>query len=136
METDMTREQSISTADLVERTEATPTASADGQRSNERLTDDGVEAREQQTPLMGEERGRSLLEQWTAIQAGFVDSPRDAVEQADSLVAEVMQDLARSFAEERGNLEQQWDSGADVETEDLRVALQRYRSFFQRLLAA
>jgi hypothetical protein len=58
------------------------------------------------------------------------------VQQADSLVAEVMQDLARSFAEERSHLEQQWDSGADVQTEDLRVALQRYRSFFQRLLAA
>jgi hypothetical protein len=130
----MTREQSISTADIVGSTEPT---SADGQRPE--TPNDGtneVESREQQTPLIGGERGRSLLESWTTIQAGFVDSPRDAVQQADSLVAEVMQDLARSFAEERSHLEQQWDSGADVQTEDLRVALQRYRSFFQRLLAA
>ena len=129
----MTREQSISTADIVERTE--PTESTEEQRSEEHGSHE-VESPEQQTPLIGEERGRSLLEHWTAIQGGFVDSPRDAVEQADSLVAEVIQDLARSFAEERSNLEQQWDSGSDVETEDLRVALQRYRSFFQRLLAA
>lgn len=130
----MTREQSISTADIVGSTE--PTA-AEAQRPE--TPKDGtneIESREQQTPLIGGERGRSLLESWTTIQAGFVDSPRDAVQQADSLVAEVMQDLARSFAEERSHLEQQWDSGADVQTEDLRVALQRYRSFFQRLLAA
>jgi hypothetical protein len=127
----MTREQSISTADLVERTEP---ANADGNRPEQHL--DEVERRDEHAPLIGEERGRSLLERWTTIQGGFVDAPRDSVEQADSLVAEVIQDLARSFADERGKLEQQWDSGTDVETEDLRVALQRYRSFFQRLLAA
>ena len=55
---------------------------------------------------------------------------------ADQLVAEIMQRLAESFARERSDLEQQWDRGEDVSTEDLRVALQRYRSFFQRLLAA
>ena len=57
-----------------------------------------------------------------------------AVEQADSLVADVMKRLAESFAGERANLERQWDRGGDVTTEDLRVALQRYRSFFDRLL--
>ena len=134
----MTREQSISTADIVERTESAAADPAEEQRGDGRLNEE-VDSRveqDEQTPLITEERGRSLLEHWTTIQAGFVDSPRDAVEQADSLVAEVIQDLARSFAEERSNLEQQWDSGSDVETEDLRVALQRYRSFFQRLLAA
>jgi hypothetical protein len=71
---------------------------------------------------------------WDAIQTGFVDEPRHSVEQADSLVAEVMKRLAETFADERAKLEQQWSQGDDVSTEDLRVALQRYRSFFDRLL--
>jgi len=72
----------------------------------------------------------------TDIQGSFVDEPGKSVQAADQLVAEVMQRLAESFALERADLEQQWDRGEDVSTEDLRVALQRYRSFFQRLLAA
>jgi len=72
----------------------------------------------------------------TDIQGSFVDEPGKSVQAADQLVAEVMQRLAVSFALERADLEQQWDRGEDVSTEDLRVALQRYRSFFQRLLAA
>lgn len=119
----------------MERTELTDSDSGNERRSDEPLKHE-LDSSQEVTPLIGEDRARSLLEQWTAIQAGFVDAPRDAVEQADSLVAEVIQDLARGFAEERSSLEQQWDSGSDVQTEDLRVALQRYRSFFQRLLAA
>ena len=72
---------------------------------------------------------------WSAIQAAFVDEPRRAVEQADSLVASAMKRLAEVFAEERSKLEHQWDRGDNVSTEDLRIALQRYRSFFHRLLA-
>jgi hypothetical protein len=64
-----------------------------------------------------------------------VDEPRKAVEQADGLVASAMKRLAEVFAEERSHLEQQWDRGDNVSTEDLRVALQRYRSFFDRLLS-
>jgi len=73
---------------------------------------------------------------WSSIQTGFVDEPRRAVDQGDQLVAEVVQRLSESFATERSSLEQQWDRGDDVSTEDLRVALQRYRAFFERLLAA
>ncbi len=73
--------------------------------------------------------------QWTDIQATFVDEPRKAVEQADNLVATAITRLAEMFAEERNNLEQQWDRDGDVSTEDLRLALQRYRSFFNRLLS-
>jgi hypothetical protein len=72
---------------------------------------------------------------WDNIQTAFVDEPRRAVEQADSLVASAMKRLAEVFAEERAGLEKQWDRGADVSTEDLRVALKRYRSFFHRLLS-
>ena len=72
---------------------------------------------------------------WSDIQAAFVDEPRRAVEQADGLVASAMKRLAEVFAEERSTLEQQWDRGDSVSTEDLRIALQRYRTFFQRLLS-
>jgi hypothetical protein len=72
---------------------------------------------------------------WSEIQASFVDEPRQSVEQADSLVAEVMQRLAQVFAEERSRLEKQWDRGEDTDTEALRQALRRYRSFFDRLLS-
>jgi hypothetical protein len=72
---------------------------------------------------------------WEEIQARFVDEPRGAVEDADALVATVMQRLAAGFAQERERLEAQWGRGEDISTEDLRVALQRYRSFFQRLLS-
>ena len=71
---------------------------------------------------------------WTEIQAGFVDTPRDAVERADELVAHAIKRLAESFSGERAKLEQQWSQQGDVSTEDLRIALQRYRSFFHRLL--
>jgi hypothetical protein len=64
-----------------------------------------------------------------------VDAPRQAVERADELVAEVMQHLARTFTDERRRLEGHWDRGDEVSTDDLRTALQRYRSFFERLLA-
>jgi len=78
------------------------------------------------------ERFRS---RWTDIQAGFVDEPRRAVEQADGLVADTIKRLAEVFAEERSHLEEQWSRGEDVSTEDLRLGLQRYRSFFDRLLS-
>jgi hypothetical protein len=87
-------------------------------------------------PLLDDTETTSFMTRWREIQVDFVDRPRDSVEQADALVAELMQRLAASFAEERGRLEQQWDGGDDVSTEDLRVALMRYRSFFDRLLSA
>jgi hypothetical protein len=72
--------------------------------------------------------------QWSKLQTGFVDEPRRTVEDADKLVAAVMQRLAEGFANERSGLEKQRDRGDNVSTEDLRVALQHYRSFFGRLL--
>jgi hypothetical protein len=71
---------------------------------------------------------------WSEVQTGFVDEPRRAVQQADALVSDVISRIADSFSRERAQLEQQWDRGDNVSTEDLRVALQRYRSFFSRLL--
>ena len=88
-----------------------------------------------ETPLLAGDVVNELRNRWTDIQAGFVDEPRRAVEQADSLVAEAIKRLAETFANERNTLEGQWDRGSDVSTEDLRQALQRYRSFFSRLLS-
>ena len=87
-------------------------------------------------PLLPETSVSSFREQWQAIQTRFVDEPQEAVREADSLVAEVIQTLAKSFADQREQLEGQWSRGSEVSTEDLRQALQQYRSFFQRLLAA
>jgi hypothetical protein len=87
-------------------------------------------------PLLAEDTTSDVRGRWERIQGSFVDEPRRAVEEADSLVAELMQQLADSFAQEREGLESQWDRGDEVSTEDLRIALQRYRSFFDRLLSA
>jgi hypothetical protein len=86
--------------------------------------------------LLASDSTDSYRERWEAIQASFVDEPRNSVEEADRLVLEVIQELQSSFTSEREKLEAQWQSGEDVETEDLRVAFQRYRSFFDRLLTA
>ena len=85
-------------------------------------------------PLFSESEMGDFRSQWSKVQTGFVDEPRRTVEDADKLVAAVMQRLAEGFANERSGLEKQWDRGDNVSTEDLRVALQRYRSFFDRLL--
>ena len=90
---------------------------------------------EQSEPLLPSGEAKELRTRWDSIQAGFVDEPRQAVEEADNLVAEAMKRLAEMFAEERAKLEGQWDRGDNVSTEDLRLALRRYRSFFNRLLS-
>jgi hypothetical protein len=85
--------------------------------------------------LEGDEMQR-MRAQWKDIQAEFVDEPRKAVQDADALVADLMQRLAQMFAGERDQLESRWAGGGEVSTEDLRDGLRRYRSFFERLLAA
>jgi hypothetical protein len=85
--------------------------------------------------LFDEHEVGDLRTRWDGIQTNFVDDPRRAVEEADALVAATIQRLAESFANGRTRLEQQWSRGDQVSTEDLRVALTRYRSFFHRLLA-
>ena len=88
------------------------------------------------SPLLPANESEGFTGRWREIQTSFVDEPRKSVEKADALVADLMQRLAASFSSERERLEAQWDSGDDVSTEDLRVALTRYRSFFDRLLSA
>jgi len=117
-------DQHLSTADVAEALESRP----------------GTIQREEvpvgeNAPLLPNDRCRDLRTRWDSIQTSFVDEPKQTVEKADSLVAELMQDLAKTFANERQNLESQWGRGDNVSTEDLRIALQKYRSFFSRLLS-
>ncbi len=86
-------------------------------------------------PLLPANTADQLRQRWTDIQASFVDEPRQAVQEADGLVAQVIKQLADNFADTRSNMEAQWSRGDNVSTEDLRVALRRYRSFFDRLLS-
>ena len=91
---------------------------------------------ESNEPLLPPDRAERYRSRWEEIQTSFVDEPHESVEAADRLVADLMQTLAARFSEARELLESQWDGGADVSTEDLRIALTRYRSFFDRLLSA
>jgi hypothetical protein len=90
---------------------------------------------EERVALFAANEATELRARWDRIQVGFVDEPRKAVEEADALVSATSKRLAEMFASERQKLEQQWDRSENISTEDLRVALQRYRSFFARLLA-
>lgn len=116
-------------------TAAVDRRSAGKMASTDSLSQNGSASQNEAAPLFSPEEAKDLHARWDAIQVSFVDEPRQAVQQADGLVANAMKRLAEIFAEERGNLDQQWDRGGDVSTEDLRLALRRYRSFFGRLLS-
>jgi hypothetical protein len=90
---------------------------------------------EERVALFIANEANELRARWDGIQVRFVDEPRKAVQEADALVSATIKRLAEIFADERQKLEQQWDRSENISTEDLRIALQRYRSFFARLLA-
>lgn len=107
-------------------------------RENEpQSTADLVNTSSEQTrePLFPGNETEDFRSRWHEIQGNFVDEPRHSVEQADQLVASVIKRLAEVFANERNKMEHEWSQGQDVSTEDLRQALRRYRSFFDRLLS-
>ncbi|MGW3042018.1 hypothetical protein ACWC9T_18725 [Kitasatospora sp. NPDC001159] len=85
-------------------------------------------------PLFAPEDEHEFRSRWQEVQSQFVDDPQEAVRSADALVADLMRRLAASFSDHKRGLEQQWNRGGEVQTEDLRLALQQYRSFFNRLL--
>ena len=117
----------LSTADLAQagdRTLVTPPPAAPRNGSSE-----------PNEPLFAANDTQDFRSRWEKIQIGFVDEPRKAMEQADELVASTIKRLAEVFASERHKLEAEWDKNDNVSPEDLRVALRRYRSFFDRLLS-
>jgi len=128
------RRENLTTADLSGAASAQP-APHDDAASDERERAQ-PSADEHPEPLLDNEETASFQDRWRDIQVRFVDQPRDSVKDADGLVAELMQRLARSFSDERGRLEGEWERGSEVSTEYLRVALKHYRSFFNRLLSA
>ena len=106
-------------------TDAPPASSTPGS-GNESDRGDG---------LFAEHDLADLRNRWNDVQAGFVDDPRECVQRADGLVSSAVDQLTASFAQTRSRLEEQWSRGEEASTEDLRLALKRYRDFFDRLLA-
>jgi hypothetical protein len=113
-------------------TDETVEESADGLDSSS----EGSHEIDERRPLFDDDELGTYRSRWDAVQARFVDDPRGTVKDADALVNDVMKQLTQTFTDERSSLESQWSEGKDASTEDLRVAMQRYRSFFARLLAA
>ena len=112
-----------------------PASTADIARMDERSTQHSTSGEHSNAPLLSSDITQRLQSEWTSVQASFVDEPRQAVQRADELVAYAIKQIAETFARERSGLEAQWDREGDVSTEDFRVALTRYRSFFHRLLS-
>jgi hypothetical protein len=142
-------EGTLTTADLAGQTppvrEEVPVGSAPGKpdtgsdpgapvREEVRTAPEATDVGARESLFAPDEAGR-FRDRWTDVQARFVDEPRRAVEEADGLVAETIKRLAEVFADERQRLESRWSGGGDASTEDLRQALRRYRSFFDRLLS-
>jgi hypothetical protein len=105
------------------------------EEERERADDRPQPSVDERTPLLDDDAAAEFRGRWEKTQAAFVDDPRSAVASADALVAELMKRLAEEFARERSGLEKQWSESGEASTEDLRLALQRYRSFFSRLLS-
>ena len=123
-----TQDKELTTADLAAQGEKQTQAVQEQNMPHTMTENDNTE-------LLMHDDAEKFRNRWSAVQADFVDEPRRAVEEADTLVAELMKRLAEVFADERSKLEGQWGRGDNGSTEDLRVTLQRYRSFFNRLLS-
>jgi hypothetical protein len=135
---ELRNDESLTTADIAnpERSNAAQAATIDDRnlQNGRAVSSPQRTAETSEAPLFPDNELNDFRGRWDQIQASFVDEPRQAVEQADSLVANVVKRIAEQFSAERAQLEKQWDSGDNVSTEDLRQALRRYRSFFNRLL--
>ena len=106
-------------------------------REEERIREKNTQATsisDELEPLFEADEAKKFRARWLAIQSKFVDDPRASVKQADDLVADVIKSVTMNFSNRRVGLEKQWTSGDNISTEDLRMAIKRYRSFFDRLL--
>ena len=136
-------EKSLTTADLAAAAEVANSAPNPRREVTPPFEDPALEKQDlaarseevQLAPLFLPDVSKNFRARWDAVQIGFVDDPKRAVREADELVAQVMKSLAETFSKERAELEGQVDQAEQASTENLRVALRRYRSFFQRLLS-
>ncbi len=133
------KEKDLTTSDLATAAE-TRTAQREVERNvNEPPTENRnaevITEDEQLAPLFSPDAAKEFRSRWDAIQSSFVDDPKRAVRQGDELVAQVLKSLTETFSNERSRLEGQLDQSDKASTENLRVALRRYRSFFERLLS-
>lgn len=133
-------DQNTPTADTTNRAPGTTSGAAVQTSESVRDTTSArdtqaTDIRDDDAGFLPAERMSALRERWNDVQAGFVDDPRSAVQNAQQLVGEIVSELTEMFTRERSTLEGQWSSGGQADTEALRIALQRYRSFFNRLLA-
>lgn len=120
---EMAESNAMTTADLARTTADQARTNGDQARANAPVS------------LFSEEETGDFRKRWEQVQTEFVDEPRGSVEKADQLVASTIKRLAEVFANERTRLEQEWAKGDNVSTEDLRQALRKYRSFFDRMLS-
>jgi hypothetical protein len=123
-----TQGNGLTTADL-----AAAARKPAAERENRKPQAEGAD--EQLAPLFPPDVAEDFRDRWDAVQTGFVDDPKQAVQQGDELVAQVMQSLADTFSKERAQRESQLENPDGASTENLRIALRRYRSFFKRLLS-
>ncbi|PQP15905.1 hypothetical protein [Rhodococcus opacus] len=122
--------ETVSSAGTTGSSTAGTAPSAEGTHSSTEATESSS-----RQSLFAEDELSVLRSRWDEVQAGFVDDPRECVQKADGLVSDVVDRLTTGFSEARSRLEEQWARGEEGSTEDLRIALKRYREFFQRLLA-
>jgi|1185.fasta_scaffold477693_1 hypothetical protein len=127
------RGERTSTYRIVPQADSSDSSVASSEGVDDDLSDTAQSSTD--TALFGDAERDGLRMRWNDVQAGFVDDPRDCVQKADGLVSDVVRQLIDGFTEARSRLEQQWSRGEQASTEDLRVALKRYREFFDRLLA-
>ena len=134
----MTNERKLSTSDIVaaaDRRQQEQSGVIERERGQQPGEPGQQVVDDRPSALFADDELNGYRTRWSAIQTGFVDEPRRAVEEADTLVAELMKRLADVFSDERRQLEANWERADQVSTEDLRIAMRRYRSFFERLLS-
>ena len=125
---EMSEEEQLRREQITDETRDERKREAHEPRPQPNSMDEGLE------PMFEEEAAEKFRSRWLSIQSQFVDDPRNAVKQADELVADIIKNVTMNFSNRRVDLEKQWNSGENVDTEDMRLALKRYRSFFERLL--
>lgn len=128
----MTTDQQEGQQEQQEQQEQTGQTEHEEQAQQETRRDEEQDSQDE--ALFADDEAQSLRSRWEEVQRGFVDEPRESVQRADDLVSDLVDQLTKGFAEARSGLEEQWNKGEEASTEDLRVALTRYRAFFQRLL--